>query len=139
MPERGTPGAGGMGTSFGIRSSEARASELAALLCERLGCVAVALCGSTATGAAIRRGDVAAHAQAMHSLVARALLGAGAFALAPRRRLNVFLLGHGAGWSESVLMIGPVLARAVWLAWRWRILAGPRGRQRALPPAFRRV
>ena len=86
---------------------------------------------------AIRRGDVAAHAQAMRSLVIFALVGAGTFTLVPGRRLSTLILGADAGWMGSLALMVPLLAFGATLAWRWRVLSGAEGARRALSGAFR--
>lgn len=66
--------------------------------------------------------DIRRHRAEMQGLYLGALVLAGAFTLLPGRRMHMVLFGHDAGWTESVLVITPILVGAalVWLNLRRR-------------------
>lgn len=68
--------------------------------------------------------NVVRHRAEMQGLYAGALMLAGAFTFLPGRRMHMVLFGPDAGWTQSLLVIVPLLAGAalVWLNLRRRAL-----------------
>ncbi|WP_236020885.1 DUF2306 domain-containing protein [Devosia sediminis] len=68
--------------------------------------------------------DVVRHRAEMQGLYAGALMLAGAFTFLPGRRMHTVLFGADAGWTQSLLVIVPILVGAgfVWLNMRRRAL-----------------
>ncbi|MBB4053064.1 putative membrane protein [Devosia subaequoris] len=66
--------------------------------------------------------NVARHRAEMQGLYVGALILAGAFTFLPGRRMHEVLFGPGAGWTQSLLVIVPVLAVSglAWLRMRRR-------------------
>ena len=68
--------------------------------------------------------DIGRHRAEMQGLYAGALMLAGAFTLLPGRRMHQVLFGPDAGWTQSLLVMVPILAGAalVWLQLRRRAI-----------------
>ena len=66
--------------------------------------------------------DIVRHRAEMQGLYAGALMLAGAFTFLPGRRMHMVLFGADAGWTESLVVIVPMLlgAALIWLNMRRR-------------------
>ena len=77
--------------------------------------------------AVILHRDIVRHRAEMQGLYIGALMLAGAFTFLPGRRMHMVLFGPDAGWTQSLLVIVPLLLGAglLWLRMRRRALHLP--------------